>query len=279
MPSVLQERKIAQQILFPKGRTGVEAQPAQAAMSTFRDRVAAPAQASGSPETGTITNPPPHDTNTRSNINADTHVIDSNSKRSLIAGARGSTEGVRADADRATPDEKNVLERAEEWVNDTTRRVARDTLDVPVVVKRALQGKILPIARVYGEPKDAVHYLTSEKQAFLAPPSANWQAVYDDGKENGRDPVAALKAIGHYGTYDFQRDEKQNLFYDEYKHTANYAVGVYMRGAGFSLPMTKIIAGGFARSMSSNAGDPKQSTWWVNGWKDADSGNLPTKSE
>lgn len=111
-----------------------------------------------------------------------------------IAGAQGSTEGAQTDADRATPDGKNVLKRAEEWVNDTAQRVARDTLDV-------------------------------------------------------------------------------------YVHAANYAVGVYLNGAGFSREDTLRIAGSFAHSMSSNAGDPDQSEWWINGWDDAHKGNLPKKPE
>ncbi len=103
--------------------------------------------------------------------------------------------------------------------------------------------------------------------------------MYDAGKANRLDPIAAQRAIGHFGTVDFQRDKVNNLFIEEYKHASNYAVGVYMRGAGFSLRETKIIAGLYARMKSSNADDPEQQTWWTNGWNAAASGTYPKKPQ
>jgi hypothetical protein len=75
--------------------------------------------------------------------------------------------------------------------------------------------------------------------------------------------------------FDFQRQSDANLFIGKYADASNYAVGVYMRGAGFSLAETQFVAGLFAHTMSSNAGKPEQSTWWTNGWNDANSGKLP----
>ena len=78
IPTDMQKREIARGILFPNGPTSVGAQPPQAAMSTFHDWDAAPAQASSSPEAVAINNPPQQDTNTGRNINTDTNVVNSN---------------------------------------------------------------------------------------------------------------------------------------------------------------------------------------------------------
>jgi hypothetical protein len=52
--------------------------------------------------------------------------------------------------------------------------------------------------------------------------------VYAAGQAHWQDPVAALLAVGHYGTYDYQRDE--GVFYSAYTDASNYAVGLYMAG-------------------------------------------------
>jgi len=97
--------------------------------------------------------------------------------------------------------------------------------------------------------------------------------VYDAGKKNGS--VGINAAVGHYGAFDFQRNEGKgyqslgNAFYKDYTDASNYAVGVYMSGAGYSLPGTVVIASRFAKLMSSNAGDPRQKEMWTKGWNDA----------
>jgi hypothetical protein len=40
-------------------------------------------------------------------------------------------------------------------------------------------------------------------------------------------------SLGHFGTFDFQRDRGSNSFYSGYVHASNYAVGVYLAGAGY----------------------------------------------
>ena len=88
IPTDIQKRDIARGILFPNAAPGSPpplpaATPAVApppGISTRRDRDAAPGAVPDSPETGAIKNQPPEDTNTSSNNNADTDVLDSNGK-------------------------------------------------------------------------------------------------------------------------------------------------------------------------------------------------------
>lgn len=121
-------------------------------------------------------------------------------------------------------------------------------------------------------PADAVPHLAPDGETFFAPPGADFRKIYEAGKASSLSPDAALRAIGEVGKFDFQRRENQKLFIKNYTDASNFAVGVYMRGAGFSLEQTKFIAGLFAHTMSSNAGAPRQSVWWINGWSAADLG-------
>jgi hypothetical protein len=78
----------------------------------------------------------------------------------------------------------------------------------------------------------------------------------------------------HIGIYDFQRDKATNSYFDEYVPAANYAIGVYMAGAGYSLAATYAIAQGYAMGNSSNwynywsRGRP----WIKSGWEDGRAG-------
>jgi hypothetical protein len=101
--SIPQEREIAQQILFPQG---VPAQGPQASawtgssseISGHGDQTVSPSPSpsiSGliSPEDATPKNPPPNDTNTGTDINADTNVVESYGKPDKTDSAQGRTEG------------------------------------------------------------------------------------------------------------------------------------------------------------------------------------------
>jgi hypothetical protein len=89
----------------------------------------------------------------------------------------------------------------------------------------------------------------------------------------------ARTALHQGGTYDFQRDEATNTYFDEYVPAANYAIGVYMAGAGYSLAGTYAIAQGYAMGNSSNwynywsRGRP----WIETGWEDGQAGYWKTK--
>ena len=80
--------------------------------------------------------------------------------------------------------------------------------------------------------------------------------------------------VGHLGKFDFQRDYKEKTFIAQYTNSANFAVGVYLAGAGYSLESAIGIAGRFANMFSSNAGDPNQVKFWILGWKAAKSGEI-----
>jgi hypothetical protein len=126
-------------------------------------------------------------------------------------------------------------------------------------------------------PADAVKYAAPDGEKFFAPPSADFPAMYAAGKSAGMNPFAINSAVGHFGTYDFQRDSSQDLFIRPYTDASNYAVGVYMNGAGFSLDQTVKIASTFANLMSKNAGTPDQVNWWTRGWNAANAQALPKK--
>jgi hypothetical protein len=119
---------------------------------------------------------------------------------------------------------------------------------------------------------------------LMAPPRANFQEVYAAGEQIASKPLSeqydpAKTALQQFGTYDFQRDKATNRFFDEYVPAANYAIGVYMAGAGHNLAATYVIAQGYAMGHSSNwykywsRGRP----WIKSGWEDAHAGYWKTK--
>ena len=85
--------------------------------------------------------------------------------------------------------------------------------------------------------------------------------------------LAGVDALRQFGTYDFQRARATNTFYSKYSNAANYAVGVYMNGAGHDLYYTIVIARGYAAQNSSNPFSADALVWTMKGWKDAQRGN------
>jgi hypothetical protein len=147
---------------------------------------------------------------------------------------------------------------------------------------------------VHGVPKDAIVVTrpdgtpiddpASPNKKLMAQPRANFQEIYAAGERIANwqlmqqlDP--ARTALQQFGTYDFQRDEATNTVFDEYVPAANYAIGVYMAGAGYSLAGTYALAQGYAVGNSSNwykywsRGRP----WIESGWEDAHAGYWKTK--
>jgi hypothetical protein len=96
---------------------------------------------------------------------------------------------------------------------------------------------------------------------FHAPPGFNLNAIIAAGQAGGVNPFAALAAVGHNGTFDFQRSSSggNTTFYSGYTDASNIAVGAYLYGAGFSNGQASFISNSFANTMSSNAGSPQQS--------------------
>lgn len=120
---------------------------------------------------------------------------------------------------------------------------------------------------VHAVPDDAVPLRTGDGTQFYAPPYADFPRVYADGQAHWQNPVAAYLAIWQDGTYDYQRDNA--MFYWAYTNASNYAVGVYMAGAGYSRDAMVTIGTFLANHFSSNAAANSQAPWWTRGWNDA----------
>jgi hypothetical protein len=107
---------------------------------------------------------------------------------------------------------------------------------------------------------------------FLAPGNADFKAAYYKGQASGLTPWSLDANLWHFGQFDFQRNMGQgykssgNTFYPAYIDASNYAVGVYLNGAGLSPQNSLRIAALAAKYGSSNAGSPHQSpmdTLWM----------------
>ncbi|MGI8568432.1 MAG: hypothetical protein ACR2KT_04880 [Methylocella sp.] len=105
---------------------------------------------------------------------------------------------------------------------------------------------------------------------LMAPPRANFQEVYVAGEKIANWLIAnkyqeAKTALQQFGTYDFQRDKATNTFFNKYIYAANYAVGVYMAGAGYGKWVSVKIAQTWGFFTSSNKYDDKARTWTEKG--------------
>jgi RHS repeat-associated protein len=121
-------------------------------------------------------------------------------------------------------------------------------------------------------PNDAVLYTSGSGQNFFAPPGASWTGAWTAGMVSQGSVAGMYTNVGPGGVFDYQRSDGN--FYTAYTNSANYAVGVYMYGAGYSLEETINISETFATYGSSNAGDYHQVFWWIQGWNDAADGTL-----
>ncbi len=128
---------------------------------------------------------------------------------------------------------------------------------------------------VYDVPDNAVSYTTSDGTQFYAPPDADFRKVYAAGQANGKDSEAANSAIGQFAPYDFQR--RNGYFYHAYTDASNYAVGVYMAGAGYFYSETLAAGTHYSLRHSSNwdSGFTYHIKWWTKGWTDATDGSWP----
>ena len=130
---------------------------------------------------------------------------------------------------------------------------------------------------VHDVPKDAVTVKAGDGTSFYAPPDANFPQIYVDAKAHGQDLQAVRSAIGLFGTYDFQRQDGN--FYTAYTDASNYAVGVYMAGAGYGYATTLVYGTIYAMTYSSNWESESHIIWWTKGWNDATSGAGPFSSQ
>ncbi len=140
---------------------------------------------------------------------------------------------------------------------------------------------------VPGLPKDAIVVRRpngkiiddpgSRTRKLMAPPRADFQEVYAAGQGIAdlspfQQYAPAGTALRQFGTYDFQRDRATNSFFSAYVPAANYAIGVYMAGAGYNLITTHLISEGYALRNSRNALTYNDRKWITRGWEDAKAG-------
>jgi RHS repeat-associated protein len=121
---------------------------------------------------------------------------------------------------------------------------------------------------IKGVPPGSVLYTTSDGQTFWAPKSSNFCLAYYAGQENslviGFSVAAADAAIGHFGTFDYQRNG--NNFYRAYVDASNFAVGVYMEAAGFTYQELSTIGTLFHFGTLSSGDLANQQAWWQIGF-------------
>lgn len=174
-------------------------------------------------------------------------------------------------------------------------RIITRQLSLPLEISRFVpegldyfsENKISPIGRNqisdYRIPIDAVIHQSLNGQFFYAPADADFQTVFNAGRTNGRFNITALKkSIALNGIFDYQRNKGHgdispalNIFYPAYTEASNYAVGTYMRGAGYTLLGTYISGIGYALYTGINywhALSLEMWQWWANGWNAANEG-------
>ena len=126
------------------------------------------------------------------------------------------------------------------------------------------------VARPHGTPIEDQKSATGK---LMAPPKADFREVYAAGASaKSYDVEAMYEALGHFGTFDFQRDRGSNSFYAGYVHASNYAVGVYMAGAGYDKWTSVKIAETYGFFGSSNKYSSAGKEWIERGWDDAKQG-------
>lgn len=133
----------------------------------------------------------------------------------------------------------------------------------------------------YNLPPGSLRFLSPDGTAFYGPANTNFGLIWLAGeiaKNNGEANIKAVigHALGQGGTFDLQRSGAN--FYVKYTNAANFAVGVYMNGAGHSWLATLSAGTYYSMRHSSNGASAIQRYWWRQGWVAAETGNLPLGS-
>ncbi|MDD0815433.1 hypothetical protein PSQ39_12420 [Curvibacter sp. HBC28] len=115
-------------------------------------------------------------------------------------------------------------------------------------------------------------------ETFAVPRGTDFNAIKAAGDGHWLDPTEINRKIGQGGIYDLQRDGTHNQFFTAYTPAANFAVGVYMQGAGHSLPATSFLGVVYAAIKSNNFSVAQTGVWlkwWGMGWASAAYGVVP----
>jgi RHS repeat-associated protein len=127
-------------------------------------------------------------------------------------------------------------------------------------------------------------------KTFAAPPGTNFNDVFKAGQDTmntaikssefgGIDPITLFGAeagedIGKFGRFDYQRNATTDTFIAPYTDASNFAVGVYMAGAGFSYDEVESIGKLYAKITGSTGAISKKIEYWKAGWNAAQAGGL-----
>jgi hypothetical protein len=129
------------------------------------------------------------------------------------------------------------------------------------------------VTRPDGSLIDDLHSTTG---FLMAPPYADFKRVYATGIQTAPTDVSAIiNSVTQEGAFDYQRDATDKVFYDAYRHSANYAVGVFMAGVGFPRELAVAISQSYAffRSKETEEDRQQQVFWTKRGWDDANRGD------
>lgn len=126
-------------------------------------------------------------------------------------------------------------------------------------------------------PPNSQVFTALNDEKFLAPAGTDFQIEYNAGATDG---LWGIGQIITWGRFDYQRNagkgylESGNTLYLQYENGGNYGVGVYMRGANYSLQDTYKYGDDFAglTSHRSEATKTRQHHWWELGWDAANAG-------
>ena len=116
---------------------------------------------------------------------------------------------------------------------------------------------------------------------FYAPNGTDFQSIWQAGqnfRNSGASPLSLGQYLGHNGQYNFQNQSlSAGLGYDYYQVASNLAVGIFMNGAGYSLPQTLTIGNlyGFATSSNFPSATTNWNIWWSTGWIDGNNQTFP----
>jgi RHS repeat-associated protein len=122
---------------------------------------------------------------------------------------------------------------------------------------------------------------TGMGRQFYAPPQFNLSNVVAAGRAGGKLNIFAMnRAVGHFGTFDYQRAGTPSsfTFYKGLTPVSNMDVGAYLYGAGFTQSQAGTVSNTFADLFSSNAGDPNQAIYRNFGYQLAAGGGSYTCS-